>query len=487
MADSMQVAKLLDQLKERHLYRVAVIYAAAAWLVLQIADIVGESFDWPDWLMQGLILVLVLGLPLVLLFFWFSGGSEPAAEAMSDNAVGKETGGKPSLLVLPFDCFSDEAADVWNASALTEDLTTLIARFSDYSVVARNTAFAYKGRSIDVRSLKEELGVRYVLEGSLRRQADKLRITAQLVETDTGAHLWAENYDSKVEDYDELYDELCRAIVMKLGNELTRAEMHLSQSRPPSDWGVWDLYQQAKGVLQFEGWSQQSFARVADLLRQAVSKDPEFAPAQAYLSLMLALGYWTRLYPDREATYAESISVGEQAMALAPESSEVLGFAGCALSDLGLHDRGIPILERAIELNPSNSQAFAALGVARILSGDMEEGIRHLRHAMDISPFDPGLAPWSTMLSFTETFVGNEEGGLLRAQRACKADPRYFGGYLAQAMAQIRLDRPDEARRSLEEAKRLNPDLSDKSASALIGEQAWQELGKAGITLPDPA
>ena len=83
--------------------------------------------------------------------------------------------------------------------------------------------------------------------------------------------------------------------------------------------------------------------------------------------------------------------------------------------------------------------------------------------------------------------MGNEEGGLLRAQRACKADPRYFGGYLAQAMAQIRLDRPDEARRSLEEAKRLNPDLSDKSASALIGEQAWQELGKAGITLPDPA
>ena len=482
----MHITKLLGELRERHLYRVAVIYAAAAWLTLQIADIVAESFDWPAWLMQGLIVALIVGFPLVLLLFWFAGEPEadvapPPKEATENNKD------RPSLIVLPFDCFSDAQEDVWNTNALTEDLTTLIARFSDYSVVARNTAFAYRGKSIDVRTLKDELGVRYVLEGSLRRQGDRLRITAQLVETETGAHLWAENYDRQVEQYEELYDELCQAIVMKLGNELTRAEMNYAKSKPPSEWGAWDLYQQAKGVLQFEGWSKDSFARVAELLREAIRLDPEFAPAHAYLSLMLALGYWMRLYSDRDATYTESLETCEQAMALAPESSEVLGYAGCALSDLGLHERGIPVLERAIELNPSNSQAYAALGVARIMSGDSVEGPRHLRHAIDISPLDPGLAPWTTVLSFTETFLGDPESGLLSAQRACKADPRYFGSFLALAVAQSKLDRPEEAQRALAEAKRLNPDLSDSSASAVIGDQAWDELRKAGITLPSPA
>ena len=474
---------LLSHLKQRNLYRVAVIYAAAAWLTLQIADLVGESFEWPSWIMQGLILLMVLGLPLVLLFFWFSSEPDTATDVATENIDANAVDEKPSLIVLPFNCFSDDPADAWNADALTEDLTTLLARFSDYSVIARNTAFAYKGKDIDVRTLSGELGVRYVLEGSLRRQAGKLRVTAQLVETETGAHLWAENYDRSADEYDELYDTLCQALVMKLGNELTRAEMQLSRTRPPSEWGAWDLYQQARGVLQFEGWSQHSFIRVADLLRRAVDKDPDFAPAQAYLSLMLALGYWASLYPDREAAFAEALRTGEQAMAMAPESSEVLGYTGCALSDLGMHDRGIPILERAIDLNPSNSQAFAALGVAKIMSGDIDKGLAHLRHAMDISPFDPGLAPWSSMLSFTETFIGNTQEGLLAAQRACKADPRYFGGYLAMAIAQARLDHPEDAQRSLDEAKRLNPDLSNKSASQLIGEHAWEELGEAGITL----
>ena len=119
----MQLSTLFSQLKERHLYRVAVIYAAAAWLTLQIADIVGESFEWPSWIMQGLIVLLVLGLPLVLLFFWFSG--EPTAETeVAEAPIAAIQGDeKPSLIVLPFDCFSNEPADAWNADALTEDLT----------------------------------------------------------------------------------------------------------------------------------------------------------------------------------------------------------------------------------------------------------------------------------------------------------------------------------------------------------------------------
>lgn len=477
--------KLLAELKERHLYKVTVIYAAVAWLLLQVADVVVESFDWPQWFMQGLILVALLGLPVTLLIFWFLG--EPDAP-VSDSPTPASTPidlpeERPGLIVLPFDCFSDEASDQWATDALTEDLTTLIARFSDYSVIARNTAFTYRGKSVDVRALGSELGVRYVLEGSVRRLPGILRVTAQLIEAQSGAHLWAEQYDRGEDDFEQLHDELCRSIVLKLGNELTRAEMNLSRRKPPAELGVWELYQQAKGTLQFSGWSKETFAKVADLLEQAIDKDPEYAPAQAYLALILALGHWARLYPDREATFSASVAAGQRAMALAPESSEVLGFVGCALSDLGQHDRGIPIIERAIELNPSNSQAFAALGAAKVLSGQLEEGISDLRHAVTISPADPGLAPWSTILSIAQSYMGNKEEAMDWADRARKYDPRYFGSHVALAMAYAGMARNEEAQQALQDARQWNPDLTEEAATALVGKLAWDQLSKAGITL----
>jgi adenylate cyclase len=338
-----------------------------------------------------------------------------------------------------------------------------------------------------VRELASDLGVRYALEGSVRRLPGGLRVTAQLIETATRAHLWAEKYDRVEGEFAALHDDLCRAIVFRLGAELTRAEMNLSRRKPPAQWSVWELYQQAQGTLQFSGWSRESFTRVVDLLRRAIGIDPAFAPAQAYLAQILALGHWARLFPDLQATLDEAVAAGDRAMALAPDSSEVLGYVGCALSDLGQHERGIPIIERAIELNPSNAQAFAALGAAKLVSGRLEEGTRDLRHAMAISPADPGLAPWSSILSIGETYLGNLEQAQAWADRARKADPRYFGGYLALAMARDRQGRPGEAQRALAEARRLNPDLSDAGASAMVGEAAWTQLRRAGIRLPEAA
>ena len=482
----MEVARLFAELKNRSLYRVTVIYAAAAWLSLQIADIVVESFDWPEQLMQLLIFAALIGFPLVLALFWFM--AEPEQSAVQSVPQTTDVGDapvdqRPGLIVLPFACFSDYREDAWAADALTEDLTTLIARCQEYSVIARNTAFTYKDVSVDVRELADDLGVRYVLEGSLRRQPDKLRVTAQLIEAQSGSHLWAEQYDRGVEEFAQLHDELCQSIALKLGNELTRAEMNFSLSKPPAQWSTLEKYQQARGTLQFKGWNRDSFAEVAQLLQEVVADDPEFAPAQGYLSLILALGYLAHLYPEREAALAASIAAGQRAMTLAPESSEVLGYVGCALSDVGNHDRGIPIIERAIELNPSNSQAFAALGAAKVVSGRVEEGIANLRHAVSISPADPGLAPWSTILSIALCYTGEREEALSWAQYACGADPRYFASHLARAMALASLDRSKEASRAVSESKRLNPDLSETAISALMGDDAVSMLMHSGVML----
>lgn len=482
----MQTREFFAGLKERHLYRVAVIYAASAWLLLQVADIVVDSFDGPSWIMRGILGLALGGFPLALVVAWIVGARktdlpEPPVEEAESPSV---SGNKPSLVVLPFDVFSDVASDSWYSDALVEDLTTLISRLPGYLVVARNTAFTYRGKSIDVRDLGRELGVRYVLEGSVRRSSTGLRVTAQLVETDTGGHLWAEKYDRGADQFEQLHDELCQQIVQKLGAELTRAEITLSARLPPAQWGVWELFQHAKGQLQFSGWNEQSFGEIVRLLEQALELDPNYAPARAYLALILALGHWMHMFPNREEVYARAMAEAEKSVALAPDSSEVLGFCGCAFSDLGHHDRGIPLIERAIELNPSNSQAHAALGAAKVISGRLSEGIEDLRHAILISPADPGLAPWSTLLSIAETFSGSPEKGLEWAQRAGKSDPRYYGAQLARAVAYAGQQKTTQAQAALDEALQVYPALTERAVSGMLGRGPWEMLKGQGLAFP---
>ncbi|MEM9316540.1 MAG: hypothetical protein AAGA95_18140, partial [Pseudomonadota bacterium] len=218
----MQVSELFAELRDRHLYRVAAIYAAGGWLLLQVADVVAESFAWPAWAMRGLILLVIVGFPVTLLVFWFLDEVVHPDDPDSDRAdadIPEQDAQRPGLIVLPFDCFSDRREDRWAADALTEDLTALLARFSEYALLARNTAFAYRGGDIDVRRLHRELGVRYALEGSLRRLPNGLRVTAQLLDAREGTHLWAEQYDRRDDELHELYGEVCRAIALHLGIE----------------------------------------------------------------------------------------------------------------------------------------------------------------------------------------------------------------------------------------------------------------------------
>jgi adenylate cyclase len=482
----MQTREFFTGLKERHLYRVAVIYAASAWLVLQVADIVVDSFDGPSWVMRTILALALGGFPLALVVAWIVGAKkvmpDPPVEGIAYPPV--SLGNSPSLVILPFDVFSDVSSDRWYTDALVEDLTTLVSRLPGFLVVARNTAFTYRGKSIDVRALGSDLGVRYVLEGSVRRSSTGLRVTAQLVETETGAHLWAEQYDRGAAQFEQLHDELCQQIVQKLGAELTRAEVALSARIPPAEWGVWELYQQAKGQLQFSGWNEHSFSEIVRLLEEALELDPDYAPARSYLALILALGHWMHMFPNRDEVYARAMAEAEKSIALAPDSSEVLGFSGCAFSDLGMHDRGIPLIERAIELNPSNSQAHAALGAAKVISGRLEEGIEDLSHAILISPADPGLAPWSTLLSVAETYSGNPDKGLEWAERSGKSDPRYYGAQVARAVAYAGQQEIPRAQAALDEAVQVYPALTERAVSGMLGRGPWEMLKGQGLAFP---
>jgi adenylate cyclase len=390
---------------------------------------------------------------------------------------------RPSIIVLPFDALSGGASQSATADGLTEDLTTLLAKMSGYHVFARNTAFTFKGGGHDVQKIGQSLNVRYAIEGSIRPAAQGTRVTVQLIETAGGTHLWADNFDQPGTPISMISDVLVNRIGMQLGTELTRAEATRAQHSDPNKQSAWELYQQAKGLLASNGWNVQNFEDIAAFARRAIKADPSYAPPQAYLSLILALGHWVKLVPDRQAALEESLACAEKALELAPNSSEVLGFVGCAFSDLGYSQRGIPIIEKAIELDPGNAQAFAALGAAQIVSGDLDTGIAQLEHAIAISPQDASFAPWSTLLSFGLAMKGEHEKSLESARSACKSDPRYFPSQIAYARALAKAERPKEAQMALEDAKRQYPPLDREYITDFLGNWVNEEFDASGLQL----
>lgn len=490
---------LFAELKRRHVYRSAVYYAAAAWLLVQIADVVVENFNLPDRFVQLFIVCAVLGFPLALLLAWIyeispsgirrTAEIDETAEKEVPSEAGKKamvckTDERPGIVVLPFDIFSAEPMDEIISNGFTEDLTSLLANIPGVFVISRNTAFSYQGQRKDMREIGRELGVRYLLEGSLRRADDNIRVTAQLIDAETGSHLWAQKYDTPVDELPKVQDALMTGIAMRLGTEIARAEFQLAQRQQPSDMNAWSLYQSAKGTLMFKGWCKASVKQAADQLHQAIELDPDYAAPQAYLSLLLALAHWTRLVDDLPAAHDESMAAANRALELDPNSSEVLGYAGCAFSDLGYKQRGIPILEKAIDLDPSNAQARAALGAAMIVSGDLEPGIAALTEAIKISPKDPGLAMWATILALGSSYTGDFEGAENWSALAYSADPRFFPTLVVRAWVQGIGGQVEAAQALLNEAVRLNPELNAGYVADFLGGDIVRQMEEAGLAFP---
>lgn len=477
---------ILEYLNRGHPFRWLLVYVSVVWVALQVADIITESFGGAAHLMQILILIAAGGVPLVIvvsLYFSTRENNCDLKEETSEPVADTDTlTGTLSLAISPFQCLSEFEQDELYCNVLTEDLIALISRNSRYRVSVRcpaaSPARIKRGRT-EAAGLQEE---RYVLEGSLRRSAAGIHVTAHLMDMLSGAYLWSEKYERNADEFESVIETLCEAIAIQLDTEFTRAEIDSAELRPLSQNGTWALYQQARGKLQFSGWSIQTFNDTETLLRQALVLDPNFAPAHAYLALILALSHWTSLCSNKRSAYINAMKEVDCAIELAPESSEVLGFAGCALSDLGHPERGIPVIERSIQLNPANAQAHAALGTANIMSGNIGQGIKQLEHAVQISSAFPGLAPWATVLSVTSSSTGNPENGLEWGNRAMQSDPRYFGAHLALALAYTQLHEGRKARRSLAEARRLAPDLSERAIEKLIGEDNWERIVTAGVS-----
>ncbi len=390
---------------------------------------------------------------------------------------------KPSIAVLPFYCISSDQTMEFVSDGLAEDITTLLARIPGFFVISRDSTFAYKNQRIDTRQVANDLGVRYVVTGSVREMGDKARVTAELIDGNTGNRLWGDRFDSSKETIFELQDEITRTIASHIEPELTRAEISRIERRPPENLDVWELYHQAHGLLSLKGSNAQTYKESISLLRRAIALDPEFAIAHAYLSLLLAFSDMMHMNIGEENIIEQSMESLEKALQLDTRDSIVLGYTGCALCDLGQQQRGLGLLEQAVENDPSNAQAWVAYGAGLMLAGRVSDSLEKLKYGIRISPLDGRLAFWGTILAFALFQAGKLDEAVEEARRACRRDDKFPWPRILLAIILTSQGLRDAAEDAMADARRIYPKLRAEKIQhmVVVGRDGVKILREAGL------
>jgi adenylate cyclase len=301
---------------------------------------------------------------------------------------------KPSIAVLPFENMSGDPEQEYFADGITEDIITALSRIPSLFVIARNSSFAYKGKAIDIRQIGRELGVRYLLEGSVRKAGQRLRITGQLVESETGSHLWADKFDSVLEDVFDLQDRVTVAVAGAIEPSIRQAEIGRANRKPTENLQAYDWLLRAIGERQL--YSRDSFDRAIGMARRAIELDPRYAQAYAYLAVWVMVRWINGWMEDEAAETAEGVRFAHLAVQLAPNDSVVLTLAALALGHLNRDlAAAIPWLDRAIALNPNSAPALGLGAMVRTFAGEYATAIDHADRAMRLSPFDPIFSAFS--------------------------------------------------------------------------------------------
>jgi adenylate cyclase len=401
---------------------------------------------------------------------------------------------RPSIAVLAFQNLSGDPEQEYFADGIAEDLITELSRLRWLLVTARNSTFTYKGSAVDVKQVGLDLGVRYVVEGSVRKGGERVRINAQLIDAATGNHIWAERYDRELSDIFTLQDEIIETLVATLQGEVGEFERERAHRKPPGSLDAWESYQQ--GLWHLWRYNAKDLAEARRLFQRACELDSNFAQAFA------ALGY--ALYLQVVFSYADSPFENlEQALRLANEAITLDDKEEMAHNTLGRvqilrgeFDAGIAELQTAIELNPNSALAYHGLGIAFWLTGQLDEAISESDTAIRLSPRDPTAWAIYTVRAWGRLFLGDYEAAVKEARLGIRYPAARFWPHAILVSALALLDRRGEAEIALKRLLDVKPDFSPDVAltawSPLNPEalrplfKTWFDgLHKAGLDIPD--
>ncbi len=371
--------------------------------------------------------------------------------------------------MLPFANLGGDPNQDHLADGITEDLITDLSRISGSFIIARNTSFTYKGKAIDVRQVGAELGVRYVLEGSIRHANNAVRVNAQLIDSDTGAHVWSERFDRGKQDLFSLQDEVTGRIARALNLELLEAESRRLKLGAPSSEDAQDLALRGWVELLNKPQTPETNEAAQALIDRAIAIDPSSAlgwTALTYVHTRAASFGWSE---SRAESRRLAVTAGEQAVSLDPRSSDAWYMLGYALRTDGQVEQSVPAMERAIALNPNNPLPYQGFAYAKILLGRAEEAPAHIDQALRLSPREPLAAVWHWTASFARLLLGDDAGAIEDGRKAVVANPRYPSTYSVLVAAYAHLGRRDEATAAIVDLRKH--DRFAGSVASLVGER----------------
>ncbi|MEA2781047.1 MAG: hypothetical protein QOK29_2591 [Rhodospirillaceae bacterium] len=363
---------------------------------------------------------------------------------------------------------SSDSEQEYFTDGIVEEIITALSRMRWLFVIARNSSFTYKGRAVDVKHVGRELGVRYVLEGSVRKAANRLRITGQLIEASTGVHLWADRFDGGLEDVFELQDRIASSVIGAIAPKLEQAEIERAKRKPTESLDAYDYY--LRGMASVYRWTKDDVGEALRLFYRAIELDPDFAAAYG----MAAWCYFWRMAngwtTDRVQETAEVTRLVGRVAELGKDDAVALSFSGLALGYVaGDAEAGAALTDRALVLNPNLAAAWSASGWLRACHGDPDVAIEHFARAVRLSPLDPLKFFMQSFTAFAHFIAGRYDEAWPLAETASREQPHFLSGIRIAAASNAFAGRLDEARRCIARALQLDPDLRISNLKDRVG------------------
>jgi len=409
--------------------------------------------------------------------------SRPHFEVASKEKMAFPMPDKPSIAVLPFVNMSRDPEQEYFSDGITEEIITALSRVPNLFVIASNSVFTYKAKPVMVKQVSEELGVRYVVEGSIRKTGDRVRITAQLIDALSGHHLWAERYDRDLKDVFALQDEITMKVITALQVELTTGEMAGRIAKGTRNLDAFIKYMVAFEL--FNRLTKEGNAQARKILEEAIALDPEYSRLYMGLAITHIYDVWFGTTESPEQSLARAFELAQKAISLDDSNAAAYSVLGQVYAMKRQYDQAIAECERAVSLDPNSAENLMRLGTVLNYAGRAGEAIPYLQNAIRLNPLP--TANYFVQLAFAYRESREYEKAIEAAKKALQREPNTQSPYIHMTISYIRLGREEEARASAAEILRINPRFSlERYAKILpfsqpVADRVVEDLRKAGL------
>lgn len=455
------------EFRRRRVFRLAAVYVVAGWILIQFGSATFESLGLPTWSMRLLLVLLVLGFVLVCALAWVydigaHGIERTVPMAVPEPAVNADRAPAPksSVAVLPFADLSEARDQAYFCDGLAEEILKVLASIRDLHVASRTSSFRFRGNDADAREIGRALNVAAIMEGSVRKAGDRVRVTAQLIDADSGYHLWSENFDRQLRDIFAIQEEIAQNVAQALQVSLTRANLERCGCDAPRDMRAYEFYLRGRQIQSLK--SSDNWVKAPEMFRRAIALDPDYAQAHAGLADSLAqLLIWRIIGPPANAL-DEALAAAKRALELAPQLAEAHVAHANTLSLAGDDGAAVAAFERAVKLNPELYEAHYYFGRHCYSRGEYARAIGQFEEAHRVRPDE--FQALTLAANAADSLDDRRRGDALirlalpSALAEIAADPENGRALYLAAGMQVRLGDVEGGRRNLENALRLQPD-----------------------------